>query len=100
MSNRVVTDSAGTPVELVAGVDYTAEAGFGAVQLLRLTDGKTPFVAPLKVSYACGAVTEVGIFTQPLPERFVLLEGLKTAQGNAEVLVEFYRVASQVQNLL
>jgi hypothetical protein len=38
-------------------------------------------------------VTEIGIFTQPLPERFLRLEGINTAQGNAKVLVELYRVA-------
>jgi hypothetical protein len=37
--------------------------------------------------------TEIGIFTQPLPERYLRLEGLNTAQGNAKVLVELYRVA-------
>lgn len=93
VASLVVTDSAVTPVELMAGVDYTADLAFGAVQLLRLTDGVTPFVAPLKASYGYGAVTEVGIFTQPLPERFVRLEGINTAQSNAQVLVELYRVA-------
>ena len=43
--------------------------------------------------YAHGIATEIGIFTQPLPERFLRLEGLNTAQGNAKVLVELYRVA-------
>jgi hypothetical protein len=37
--------------------------------------------------------TEIGIFTQALPERFLRLEGINTAQGNAKVLVELYRVA-------
>ena len=32
-------------------------------------------------------------FTQALPERFLRLEGINTAQGNAKVLVELYRVA-------
>lgn len=93
ISNLVVTDSATTPVELVAGLDYTADTAFGAIQVLRLTDGTTPFVAPLKASYTYGAVTEVGLFTQALPERFVRLEGVNTAQMNAPVLVELYRVA-------
>ena len=45
------------------------------------------------ISYGFGVTTEIGIFTQPLPERFLRLEGLNTAQGNAKVLVELYRVA-------
>ena len=48
---------------------------------------------PFKASYSYGAVTEIGIFTQPLPERFLRLEGLNTAQGNAKTLVELYRIA-------
>ncbi len=48
---------------------------------------------PFKATYVFGMVTEIGIFTQPLPERYLRLEGLNTAQGNAKVLVELYRVA-------
>jgi len=96
IANLVLKDSAATPVTLQAGVDYTADLDFGAVQFLRTHNGATPpveFVAPIKASYAFGAVTEIGIFTQALPERFLRLEGLNTAQGNAKVLVELYRVA-------
>jgi hypothetical protein len=96
VASLVVMDSSATPVTLVAGVDYTAEVDFGAIQLLRLDDGGTPavpYVAPLKASYSFGAVTDIGIFTQALPERYLRLEGLNTAQGNAKVLVELYRVA-------
>ena len=50
-------------------------------------------MAPIKAAYAFGETTEIGIFTQPLPERFLRFEGLNTAQGNAKVLVELYRVA-------
>ena len=53
----------------------------------------TGLTAPFKASYAYGVATEIGIFTQALPERFLRLEGINTAQGNAKVLVELYRVA-------
>lgn len=96
VSTLVVRDSGNPPRVLALGADYTAEVDFGALQLLRLDDGATPpnaFEPPLKASYEFGAVSAVGIFTQPLPERFLRLEGLNTAQGNAKVLVELYRVA-------
>lgn len=96
VSSLVVKDSSATPATLVAGVDYTVDPDFGALQFLRLNDGGSPavpYVAPLKASYAFGVATEIGIFTQPLPERYLRLEGLNTAQGNAKVLVELYRVA-------
>ena len=93
VSDVVVTDSTETPRTLAAGVDFTVDPTFGALQLLRLTDGTSPWVGPLKANYSYGSNTQVGIFTQPLPERFVRLEGVNTAQSNAPVLVELYRVA-------
>lgn len=96
VSSLVVKDSSATPRTLALGVDYTADLDFGALQFLRLDDGDTPpasYTAPVKASYAFGVATAVGIFTQPLPERYLRLEGLNTAQGNAKVLVELYRVA-------
>jgi len=89
VSNVVVEDSAGTPATLTAGTHYTVDTTFGAIQFLDVNG----FTAPFTVSYDYGAVTEIGIFTQPLPERFIRLEGLNTAQANAPVLVELYRVA-------
>jgi hypothetical protein len=89
VSSLVVKDSAVTPATLALGTHYTADADFGAVQFLDAT-GFTP---PFKASYAFGDVSEIGLFTQPLPERYLRLEGLNTAQGNAKVLVELYRVA-------
>lgn len=89
VSTLVVNDSAGTLATLTLGTHYTADTDFGAIQFLDTTS----FTAPFKASYAFGDVSEIGIFTQPLPERYLRLEGLNTAQGNAKVLVELYRVA-------
>ena len=33
------------------------------------------------------------MFTQPLPERWIRFEGLNTADGNREVVIDLYRVA-------
>lgn len=96
VSSLVVKDNAASPKTLTAGADYTAELDFGAIQFLRLDDGgvsPVAYTAPFKVSYAYGEITEIGIFTQPLPERYLRLEGLNTAQDNAKVLVELYRIA-------
>ena len=89
VSTLVVKDSAATPATLTLGTHYTADTDFGAIQFL----DPSSFTAPFKASYGFGDVSEIGIFTQPLPERFLRLEGLNTAQGNARVLVELYRVA-------
>lgn len=89
VSTLIVKDSAATPATLTLGTHYTADVDFGAIQFLDTTG----LTAPFKASYAFGDVSEIGIFTQPLPERYLRLEGLNTAQGNARVLVELYRVA-------
>ncbi|WP_127476556.1 hypothetical protein [Sulfurivermis fontis] len=89
VSALTIVDSAATPVTLTAGTHYTADEDFGAVQFLDIT-GLTP---PFKASYTFGAVSEIGLFTQPLPERYLRFEGLNTAAGNAKVLIELYRVA-------
>jgi hypothetical protein len=89
VSALTVKDAAGTPTTLTLGTHYTADTDFGAIQFLDITG----LTAPFKASYTYGAVTEIGIFTQPLPERFLRLEGVNTAAGNAKVLIELYRVA-------
>jgi hypothetical protein len=89
VSALVVRDSAGAPATLVAGTHYTLDADFGAIEFTNVA-GFTP---PLRASYAFGATTSIGIFTRPLPERFLRFEGINTAQGNAKVLVELYRLA-------
>lgn len=96
VSKLVIKDSNAKPATLSPGIDYTGDLDFGSIQFLRLDDGATPpvpYVKPFKATYAYGVTTEIGIFTQPLPERYLRLEGLNTAQGNAKVLVELYRVA-------
>lgn len=89
VSSLVVTDSMGTPATLVSGTNYTPDLDFGAITFLDVTS----FTAPFKAAYSYGARTDVGIFTQPLPERFLRLEGVNTAASNSRVLVELYRVA-------
>lgn len=89
VSSLVIIDSASSPATLTADTHYTAESDFGAIQFLDISQ----FIAPFKASYTYGITTEIGIFTQPLPERYLRLEGINTAQSNAKVLVELYRVA-------
>jgi len=89
VSALALRDSTAAPKTLNPGTHYTADADFGSIQFLDLT-GFTP---PIHAAYQFGAVDSVGIFTQPLPERYLRLEGINTAQANAKVLCELYRVA-------
>ena len=89
VASVVLTDSAATPATLTEGTQYTVDADFGAVQFLDLTG----LTAPIKAAYTYGALDAVGMFTQPLPERFLRFEGVNTAFGNEKWLIELYRVA-------
>lgn len=87
VSSLVVKDSASPQATLVLGTDYTVDTDFGAVVPLR----EGTFVEPLVAAYTYGVVTDVGIFTQPFPERFLRFEGINTAASGNKVLVELYR---------
>ncbi len=89
VSSLQIRDSAATPVALTLGTHYTLEPDFGALEFLDIA-GFTP---PFRANYAFGATTSIGIFTRPLPERFLRFEGINTANNNAKVLVELYRLA-------
>ncbi len=87
-----VEDSSATAVTLVEGTDYTVDTKYGAIQMLRLADGATTFTGPLKVTYQTGATSNISMFTAPAPERYLRFEGVNTANGDAPVLLELFRV--------
>lgn len=89
VTSVVIKDSAGAPATLVAGTDYVLNADHGSVQILNIG----AYVQPFKADYSKGAVTNINMLTQPLPERFVRFEGLNIADSNKPVVIELYRVA-------
>lgn len=91
LSAVVVKDSTGSPKTLVAGTNYILNAAAGHIELLDLTTGG-PFVQPFKIDYTPGASTEMGLFTAPGQEYFLRFEGLNTADTNAPVTVDLYRL--------
>lgn len=91
VSSVVVKDASATPKTLPAA-QYGLNAKHGSLVINDTTTGG-PFVEPFKVDYAYGAAKSTALFTQPLPERWVRFEGLNTADGNREVVIDLYRVA-------
>lgn len=91
VSAVVVKDSTGTPKTLPVG-QYKANTKYGSLAINDKTTGG-PYVEPFKVDYAYAAAQVTAMFTQPLPERWVRFEGLNTADGNREVVIDLYRVA-------
>jgi hypothetical protein len=51
------------------------------------------FTAPFKASYAYGVATEIGIFTQPLPERFLRWRASTPPRATPRCWSSLYRVA-------
>lgn len=86
-----IQDSDSPPKPLPAA-QYQVHAKHGSVLILDATTGG-PYVEPFTVDYAFGAAQSTAMFTQPLPERWVRFEGLNTADGNREVVIDLYRVA-------
>ena len=91
VSAVVVRDSSPTPRVLPA-TQYNLNAKHGSLSINDVTAGG-PFVQPFTVDYAYGAAQHTAMFTQPLPERWVRFEGLNTANGNREVVIDLYRVS-------
>jgi len=91
VSTVVVSDSSPTPLVLPDD-QYTVNGKHGSLVFLDTTNGG-PYVEPFTVDYAYGASSSTAMFTQALPERWVRFEGLNTADGNREVVIDLYRVA-------
>ena len=71
---------------------YSVNAKHGSLVVLGCHVGR-PVPEPFTVDYAYGAAQSTAMFTQPLPERWIRFEGLNTADGNREVVIDLYRVA-------
>lgn len=91
VSAVLIQDSDVVPKEL-SDDQYSVNAKHGSVVIQDATTGG-PYVEPFSVDYAYGAANVTAMFTQPLPERWIRFEGLNTANGNREVVIDLYRVA-------
>lgn len=88
VSALVITDSTPTtPLTLVAGTDYVLDsANGGVVQILNIGTKVQPF----KAAYTHTASSDVTMFTEAPPERYLLLDGINTLD-NSPVRVRLYR---------
>lgn len=88
VSSVVVTDSAGTPATLTPGTDYSLE-NTGASGLLNILNVGS-YTQPFKAAYSFAGGIDVAMFTQPAPERYLILDGINTVSGE-RVVVRLYR---------
>ncbi len=82
-----VTDSAGTPITLSLGTQYTIDVASGMITFLAI-----PGTQPYKVSYTYATEDIIPIFKAAVKERYIRFAGLNTANGNKSVIVELYRL--------
>lgn len=90
VSSVVVKDSAGTPATLVLGTDYeVTSAKHGTIRILGDLSGYT---APFRADYSTAGGTNVSMFDTAPSELWLMLDGVNTADANAPVKAELYRV--------
>lgn len=93
VSSVVITDSTATPKTLVQDTHYRVNSDkHGSIEILDLTSSPGPFTQPFKAAYSYGGATVINMLTQPQIERWLRFEGLNTANANAPVLIDLYRV--------
>lgn len=92
VSNVVVTVDGETD-PLVEGEDYTVDEKFGRIDVLE--DGTAAEEDALLVDYDFQASEIIGAFTKFNTEKYVLFEGLNTAEDYSPVIIECYRVRFQ-----
>lgn len=98
VSDLVITDSTGTPVQLVEGTDYSIESAAGGLVKMLAVD---TYTQPFKGAYSYAAATKIAAFTNPRPERYLLLDGINIADPAwPHVRVQAYRCSfDPVSNL-
>jgi hypothetical protein len=84
----VIKDSAVIPATVPA-LNYSVDADYGNITILN----PGSFVLPFKAEYTYAASDTIAFFSQSIQEVAMRFEGVNTADNNAKVLVEIYRVA-------
>lgn len=93
ISALTIEDSAVGPATLVEGTNYRINsAAHGSIEILDLGSLTQPFIA----DYTAGTATGVTMLTGSRPEVWVRFEGLNTVPSGDPVLVEFYRVSTDL----
>jgi hypothetical protein len=92
VSSLVITDSAGTPATL-APANYDLNVATGSLEILNVPAGLT---APFFAAYQYAGGRQVSFMTAPPKDVEFRYEGINLAENNAPVIVEFYRVSTQM----
>jgi hypothetical protein len=91
VTNLVITDAASSPVTF-ASAHYLLDERFGNIDILSLPDTMPTW--PLRAAYNYAAFRQVPFFNRAQPILQVRYEGVNLAEGEAPVIVEFFKVSS------
>ncbi|WP_420598639.1 hypothetical protein [Neptuniibacter sp.] len=81
ISSVVIEDSAGTPATLVENTHYSIEDAIGGIIKMLDVAGHTQ---PYNIDYDHGGSTDVLMFTQQPPVRYLIMNGLNTVDGSTD----------------
>ncbi|MFC4158286.1 phage tail tube protein [Chitinimonas lacunae] len=95
VSDVQIVDSSAAPKTLELGKHYLFSQQ-GMVEFLDL-DG---FTQPLKRSYKAGKATRVAMLTDTEREHWLRFEGLNRARSNEPLLIEYYRIQTDLADKL
>ena len=89
----IVDSTPSTPVAL-APANYDLQAAHGALEILNIpTSGLTP---PFKASYTYAGAKQVALFADTPKQLQLRYEGTNLADDGAPVIVEFYKVSTEL----
>lgn len=90
LDTLAITDSAGAPATLVAGVNYKANLAAGTITIINLG----AFVQPLKAAGSeADAFSVISIATKATEENFVRFAGINLGDGDKPIIIDLYRAS-------
>jgi hypothetical protein len=88
-----LTPTGPTPTPYVAGTDYKVNLKSGMVEIL--AGGAIAADTDVLANYTFGSIESTGAFNAPTKNKFLVFEGLNTAEEDAPVIIQAFKVFFQ-----
>ncbi|GGK08567.1 hypothetical protein [Luteimonas terricola] len=93
VSDLVIIDSTDPTPATIAAEHYALERDYGQLDFPTLPSAPAPTL-PLKAAYKHAGLVQVGVLASAQPEVAIRYKGINLAEGNAPVMVDLYRLAT------
>lgn len=93
VSALTITDSTPSTPATIPPTAYDLDAAHGSLEILSLPVGA---VQPFKAAYTHAGAEQVALFANTPPNLQLRYEGINLADGGSPVIVEFYKVSTQL----